>query len=80
MLRKILLFVFICVMGFYADLKAQGSFKDAQVEVTVTDFKKNLRANEIVIFKSQKNGKCASTPPLAEPHAKPAFDATRIAE
>ncbi len=57
MLRKILLFVFIGVMGFHADLKAQGNFKDAQVDVTVTDFKKNLRANEIVIFKSQKNGK-----------------------
>ncbi len=57
MARKIFFFLFVCVTGLFTTVKAQTNFKDAQVDVTVTDFKKNLRANEIVIFKSQKNGK-----------------------
>jgi OOP family OmpA-OmpF porin len=31
--------------------------KDAQVDVTMTDFKKNVLNNEIVVFKSKLNGK-----------------------
>ncbi len=31
--------------------------KDAQVDVTVSDFKNNLRNNEIIVFKSQANSK-----------------------
>ncbi len=57
MLSKILFPSFVCLMFVSIQAHAQNNFKDAQVDVNVTDFKKNVRSNEIVIFKSQKNQK-----------------------
>ncbi|MCP9750836.1 OmpA family protein [Ferruginibacter sp. HRS2-29] len=55
-----LLLAFIFPMAIFAQTSPvqDGSVpKDAPVNVTITDFKKNALNNEIVVFRSEKNGK-----------------------
>jgi OOP family OmpA-OmpF porin len=51
------LFVPFAVVSQNGTVQNANTPKDAQVNVTMTDFKKNVLNNEIVVFKSKLNGK-----------------------
>ena len=62
-MKKKLLYFFLCSLltmaGFAQSNPVQNAAipKDAPIDVTVADFKNNMRANEIIVFRSQKNAK-----------------------
>ena len=62
-MKQFILIVFlglsIPVLTFSQANPVQNAFipKDAPIDVTVSDFKNNLKANEIIVFKSQINSK-----------------------
>jgi len=54
----LLAFIFPLISFAQTPVVQDGSVpKDAPVNVTITDFKKNVLNNEIVVFRSEKNGK-----------------------
>lgn len=62
-MKQFLFIVFLCVsvpvISFSQANPVQNASipKDAPIDVTVSDFKNNMKANEIIVFKSQINAK-----------------------